>query len=335
MARMAVAAGGAAGLGAGLDGQPALRVEPGRRDDRLPDDRDRRRGRRPDRRGRVDDPGAVGAAQARPAVPGRQRDRRCPPRWAGGWSTRRMPAGVDGLARRGQRAAARALRHLPGAAGRVRRCARTSWPTRPGTTASTTTWSSPCPAPSSARDESIRPGQHARDAGGAEAVVPPGRDDHRRQRLPAQRRRLRGAARLGRPPPTRSAATRWRGSPAAARTRAGAAGLRLRARSRRRTGRWPGPASAGPTSARSSSTRRSPCSRSPASTPGRSTRTSSTPAAARSPSGTRSARPAAAILGTLATAPARASGHRWGVAAICIGVGQGLAVVLENATMPR
>jgi acetyl-CoA acyltransferase len=23
-------------------------------------------------------------------------------------------------------------------------------------------------------------------------------------------------------------------------------------------------------------------------------------------------------------------GHRWGVAAICIGVGQGLAVVLEN-----
>ena len=27
---------------------------------------------------------------------------------------------------------------------------------------------------------------------------------------------------------------------------------------------------------------------------------------------------------------ARSSGERWGVAAICIGVGQGLAVVLEN-----
>ena len=35
------------------------------------------------------------------------------------------------------------------------------------------------------------------------------------------------------------------------------------------------------------------------------------------------------ILGTLARSLA-ASGERWGVAAICIGVGQGLAVVLEN-----
>jgi acetyl-CoA acyltransferase len=35
------------------------------------------------------------------------------------------------------------------------------------------------------------------------------------------------------------------------------------------------------------------------------------------------------ILGTLA-ATLRAEGRRWGVAAICIGVGQGLAVVLEN-----
>jgi acetyl-CoA acyltransferase len=35
------------------------------------------------------------------------------------------------------------------------------------------------------------------------------------------------------------------------------------------------------------------------------------------------------ILGTLAKVM-RTDGHRWGVAAICIGVGQGLAVVLEN-----
>jgi acetyl-CoA acyltransferase len=37
------------------------------------------------------------------------------------------------------------------------------------------------------------------------------------------------------------------------------------------------------------------------------------------------------ILGTLA-AVLREDGHRWGVAAICIGVGQGLAVVLENVS---
>ncbi len=37
------------------------------------------------------------------------------------------------------------------------------------------------------------------------------------------------------------------------------------------------------------------------------------------------------ILGTLAEVM-RTGGHRWGVAAICIGVGQGLAVVLENVT---
>jgi acetyl-CoA acyltransferase len=41
------------------------------------------------------------------------------------------------------------------------------------------------------------------------------------------------------------------------------------------------------------------------------------------------------ILATLAKV-LREGGHRWGVAAICIGVGQGLAVVLENvSTQPR
>jgi acetyl-CoA acyltransferase len=37
------------------------------------------------------------------------------------------------------------------------------------------------------------------------------------------------------------------------------------------------------------------------------------------------------VLGTLAKV-LREGGHRWGVAAICIGVGQGLAVVLENVS---
>ncbi len=40
------------------------------------------------------------------------------------------------------------------------------------------------------------------------------------------------------------------------------------------------------------------------------------------------------ILGTLAKV-LRQGGHRWGVAAICIGVGQGLAVVLENLNTVR
>ncbi|HET7801638.1 MAG TPA: 3-oxoadipyl-CoA thiolase, partial [Humibacillus xanthopallidus] len=38
------------------------------------------------------------------------------------------------------------------------------------------------------------------------------------------------------------------------------------------------------------------------------------------------------ILGTLARSLQR-TGDRWGVACICIGVGQGLAVVLENVTV--
>ena len=42
----------------------------------------------------------------------------------------------------------------------------------------------------------------------------------------------------------------------------------------------------------------------------------------------------ARILGTLAKV-LREDGHRWGVAAICIGVGQGLAVVLENLDAVR
>jgi acetyl-CoA acyltransferase len=37
------------------------------------------------------------------------------------------------------------------------------------------------------------------------------------------------------------------------------------------------------------------------------------------------------VVGTLAARLAE-SGQRWGVAAICIGVGQGLAVVLENVS---
>ena len=57
-------------------------------------------------------------------------------------------AGVDGRAGRGRRDPRRPLRHHPRGAGRVRRCAATSRPPRPGTPARTTTRSCRCPAPS-------------------------------------------------------------------------------------------------------------------------------------------------------------------------------------------
>ena len=121
----------------GRDGEPAVRVEPGRGDGRLAHDRDRRRRRRPDRRRRVDDPRAVGAAQARARVPGRQQ--------RGGLDDAGLAAGqpehagrMDGVAGRGQRAAAAALLDLARAAGRVRRPLAPARPTPPGRPASTT-----------------------------------------------------------------------------------------------------------------------------------------------------------------------------------------------------
>ncbi len=106
--------------------------------------------------------------------------------------------------------------------------------------------------------------------------------------------------------------------------------LRHRPGRGRRTARWSAPASAGATSTSSSSTRRSPRSRSRACASGRSSTPSSVNVQRRRDraSGTRSARRACRILGTLAHALRRRGGG-CGVAAICIGVGQGLAVVLE------
>ena len=84
----------------------------------------------------------VGAAQAGAGLPGRQRHRGLD--HAGLAAGQPADAGgVDGLARRGQRAAAARSSASP-ASGRTRSPpARTSSPTRPGTTASTTTWWSP------------------------------------------------------------------------------------------------------------------------------------------------------------------------------------------------
>ena len=54
--------------------QPPVRLEPRRRDAGQPRDRDRRRRRRAGRRRRVDEPRAVGRAQAREGLPGRPAD---------------------------------------------------------------------------------------------------------------------------------------------------------------------------------------------------------------------------------------------------------------------
>ena len=132
-----------------------------------------------------------------------------------------------------------------------------------------------------------------REARRAEAVVPHATaTDHRGQRLAAQRRRVRAAARfgvrrldLGLDPLARVAG---RGAHALAPQDFGFAPVEAAEQALARAGiGWADVA-------RSSSTRPSPRSPSPASMPGRSTRRSSTPRAARSPSATRWAPPAAA-----------------------------------------
>ena len=125
------------------------------------------------------------------------------------------------------------------------------------------------------------------------------------------------------------AASRSRGSPAAARSPSTPTSS-ASARSRPPTARWRAPGSAGATSTWSSSTRRSRRSRSPAWPTG--------------PSSTRSKLNvyggAIALGHPLGASGARILGHArpraqahaaasWGLAAICIGVGQGLAMVLE------
>ena len=139
------AAGRAADLGPRLDRQPAVRVEPRRRHHRLPPDRAGRGRRRRGRRRRVDEPGALGAAEAGAALPGRRRD----PGLDHPWLAAGQPGdeqGVDGVARRGDRAAARARGRQPRATRTSSRCDRTSGGAGLGRAASTTTSSSPCPA---------------------------------------------------------------------------------------------------------------------------------------------------------------------------------------------
>ncbi len=192
------AAGRAADLGAGGDGEPVVRVVAGRGDGRLADHRVRRRRHRADRWRGVDDPGAVGAAQAVAGVPRGQRDGGVDD--AGVAAGQRADAGgVDGLAGGGQRAAGRPVRDLAGAAGRVRRPL--PQPRRRGVGGRLLRRPR---GPGRGRRPDPRRGHparvHRREAGRPQAVVPharAGRHHHPRQRLAPERRRLGGAARLG------------------------------------------------------------------------------------------------------------------------------------------
>ena len=269
----------------------------------------------------------MGAAQARARL-SRARARSCTRRRsAGGWSTREMPeqwtislgesaeklATIHDISREAQDEFAARSHRLAAAAwdegrydGLGRRRARTS-------SSSATRASGPT---------------RRREAREPQARVREGRHGHGRQRLAAQRRRGRAAARrrgggCGDRPRAAGADRRPR------QRRRGPRRVRDRARRGGRRARSSGPASAGTTSSSPSSTRRSPRSRSPAWRAG----PSSTPSrlnvnggaiAIGHPLGASGVR----ILGTLAH-ELRRRGGGYGVASICIGVGQGLAVVLE------
>ena len=249
--------------------QPPVRLEPRRRDARQPRDRDRRRRRRAGRRRGVDEPRAVGAAQAREGLPGRPVSelhsttlgwRMVNPEMPGEWtislgeSTEKL-AGIHSVGREAQDAFALRSHQLADAAWNARLLRRLG--------------RRRC-RDDFARDEGIRADSLAGEAGQAQAGVRQGRHGDRGQRLAAQRRRLRGARRErggreeGRPRPDRAdrRPRHVRRRPRHLRHRPGR-GRQPRARARR--------ASAGTRSTPSSSTRPSPRSRWPASASGRST----------------------------------------------------------------
>ena len=120
---------------------------------------------------------------------------------------------VDGVPRRGQRAAAGAVRHLPRAAGRVRAALAPAG--RRGLDRGVLR--QPGDRRAGCRPEAGRGHTRRRVVGGAvrsQAGVPAQRHHHRRERVAAQRRGLRGAGGVRAGRPSSSAGHRWRGSPA-------------------------------------------------------------------------------------------------------------------------
>ena len=171
------------------------------------------------------------------AVPGRQRRPPCRRRSAGAWSTRRCRRSGRSRWARPTSSCSEQLRHLARAPGRVRGALAPARRTRPGTDGFYDDLVVAVPGHGPRRGtRASGPARTAETLAGAEAVVPPGRHDHRRQRLAAQRRRLGGAARV------RGRGRRARRDPVAriagrGAHRPGAAALRLRARRGGRTRR--------------------------------------------------------------------------------------------------
>ena len=175
----------------------------------------------------------------------------------------------------------------------------------------------------------VDPRRHvAGEAGRAQAVVPPRRHGHRGQRLPAQRRRLRRPPRQRRAPRARSACSplaRIAGRAATALDPQffGFAPVEAANLALRRAGiGW---SDVGAVELNEAFAAQSlACVRAWDVDPAI-VNTKGGAIAIGHPLGASGTR----ILGTLARV-LEESGQRWGVAAICIGVGQGLAVVLEN-----
>ena len=286
----------------------------------------RRRLARRRRRRRVDEPRAVGAAQAlarrtRPAT------RRCTRRRsAGAWSTRRCP-------RSGRSRSARAPRSSPAIYG-ITREAQDAFALRSHQLAAQAYDEGvlrevvPVPGVALERDEGIRTDTSLEKLAALARRVRRGRHRDGRQLLAAQRRREHA--------PARRRARRRAARPRAARARRRERRARRRPRRlRHRPGRGGQPgararrASAGARSSPSSSTRRSRRSRSPASRgwpelDPELVNVRGGAIAIGHPLGASGAR----ILGRLAH-ELHARGGGYGVATLCIGVGQGLAVILE------
>ena len=265
----------------------------------------------------------MGGPETVARLPGGQRDA-ClhDPRLAAG--QRPDASGVDRLAGRVQRAAGRCAGHRSRAAGRLR--GPLSPARRPGV--GRRLLRRPGAAPGGADPRRVHPcGRKSRVARGAHAGLPDGRHDHRGQRVtpqrrcggPAHRRRERRDRHRPAGPVRRSRCGRSRA--ATVRRRSGR-GRRARAGHGRDRLVRPGCRGAergvrGPVA-------------------GVPRRVEDRPRDRQHPRRGDRDRPSARRLGCTRAEHPRAvlveRRERWGLAAICIGVGQGLAVVLENVT---
>ena len=275
--------------------------------------------------GGVDDAGAVGAAEAVARVPGRQRHGGLDD--AGVAAGQRADAGgVDGVAGRGQRAAGATGSRSRGSGRTSSPPARTTSPTRPGRRASTTTWWCRADGADLARDEGIRPGSSAEKLAGLkpsfrpDGTITAGNASPLNDGASALLLGSRGRRSPGLDPLARIAG---RGTHALAPQDFGFAPVEAAEKALARAGiSWADVAAVELNEA--FAVQSLACVDAWKVDP-EIVNAKGGAIAIGHPLGASGGR----ILGTLAHR-LRESGDRWGVAAICIGVGQALAVVLEN-----